>query len=996
MKIIKTLKKPKVYVTTIIVVLILIVFIANRNQYKDPTFDMDAITPSDAYSEYYAHVLDEWDADIIEDVSLNYLVSDMSGPIVDGADYGYDGEQFVRLSESGDSFVINANIETAGLYQIALEQKDISSSILQNIVRVKINDAYPYDEATNIELKTIWSFSSETFARDRYGNEILPNSDKYFDFLIDDLYDSTSLNSRPLQFYLQAGMNKIELFYQGGDVLIKSLKIHSVESIPTYDDYLLNFTDQSLGDDSLITIGAESFISKTNPSTRLTSINDPSATVYDAKNRMLNTIEGYSFRSGNDALTYEIIVEDAGFYYISFKYRQNYLAQMPVFREMSINGEVPFEELKLVPFQYTSDFKNMVLGGEDQPYKIYLEKGVNKLTIRTVLDPYRNAYEQITSMMDEITALSLEIKKLTGNTVDNYRNWDLITYIPDVEIRLNDWISRLNMIYDGLLTYSEFEEPGELNQINLAIRQLEKLASDVNDIPNKMLLLADGDASTSQLLGTVAQILLENGLDIEQFNVVNDVQNVPAAKANVFVRFFESVKRFFLSFTQSDYAIESAGDETIEIWVNYPRQYLEIMQQMIDSQFTETYGIKVQLSLMPDENKLILANAANRPPDIALGVNHWIPYEFAIRNASLDLRQFDGYEELVSHFSPGVMIPYVFEEGVFGLPQTQNFWVTFYREDILGALGSFNQDGEIVIPETWNEVIEVLPELQRYGMNYFESLAQYRGFKPFVATIPFIYQFGGKLYDEDGMTTLINSEANLVGMRMMTDLFSIYDLPKEVPNFYNQFRTGTLPIGIGDLGTYLQLTIAAPEIAGKWNIAPHPGVYNEETGEIERWAASGAQSLMIMADTKLPDESWEFVQWWMSTEIQVSFAERLQTTYGTEFLWNTANLDAFSQLSLPKEHLDVILEQWEYAMEASRIPGAYMVEREISNAWISIIYNDVNPRIALDEAVKTANREILYRMEEFGYVEDGEVLKPYIVPTIYNIEYWLKETNNDE
>ena len=83
-------------------------------------------------------------------------------------------------------------------------------------------------------------------------------------------------------------------------------------------------------------------------------------------------------------------------------------------------------------------------------------------------------------------------------------------------------------------------------------------------------------------------------------------------------------------------------------------------------------------------------------------------------------------------------------------------------------------------------------------------------------------------------------------------------------------------------------------------------------------------------------------------------------------------------------------------MEASRIPGAYMVEREISNAWISIIYNDVNPRIALDQAVKTANREILYRMEEFGYVEDGEVLKPYIVPTIYNIEYWLKETNNDE
>ena len=341
------------------------------------------------------------------------------------------------------------------------------------------------------------------------------------------------------------------------------------------------------------------------------------------------------------------------------------------------------------------------------------------------------------------------------------------------------------------------------------------------------------------------------------------------------------------------------------------------------------------------------------------------------------------------------MIPYVFEEGVYGFPQTQNFWVTFYREDILGGLGSFREGDEIVIPDTWQDVIESLPELQRYGMNYFEPLAQFGGFKPFVATIPFIYQFGGTLYAEDGMSTLINSEENLRGMRMMTDLFTIYNLPKQVPNFYNQFRTGTLPIGIGDLATYLQLTIAAPEIAGKWNIAPHPGVYNEETGEVERWAASGAQSLMILADTEMPDESWSFIQWWMSTEIQVLFAERLQTTYGTEFLWNTANLDAFAQTSLPQEHLEVILEQWEYAMEASRIPGTYMVEREISNAWNTIIFDDANPRIALDEAVKTANREILYRMEEFDYVEDGEIIREYTVPTIYNIDYWLKENNND-
>ncbi|MFA7106848.1 MAG: hypothetical protein WC154_06055, partial [Candidatus Izemoplasmatales bacterium] len=97
-----------------------------------------------------------------------------------------------------------------------------------------------------------------------------------------------------------------------------------------------------------------------------------------------------------------------------------------------------------------------------------------------------------------------------------------------------------------------------------------------------------------------------------------------------------------------------------------------------------------------------------------------------------------------------------------------------------------------------------------------------------------------------------------------------------------------------------------------------------------------------------------------------------------------------------KEHIDIILEQWEYALEASRIPGAYMVEREISNAWNEIVFDDKNPRIALDEAAKISDREILYKMEEFGYVVEGVVVKDYKVPTIYNIDDWLTGSDSDD
>ena len=374
-----------------------------------------------------------------------------------------------------------------------------------------------------------------------------------------------------------------------------------------------------------------------------------------------------------------------------------------------------------------------------------------------------------------------------------------------------------------------------------------------------------------------------------------------------------------------------------------------------------------------------------------MGINHWIPYDFAVRDAALDLRQFEGYEELVTHFSKGAMIPFVFEEGVYGLPETQNFWVTYYRKDILESIGITEDD----IPQTWDEIIEILPLLQSYGMNYFVPLAQYSGLKPFVATLPFIYQFGGDLYAENGMSTTINSEQTLEGIKLMSELFTLYNVPKFIASFYNNFRYGTIPIGISDLSTYILLENAAVELNGLWSMDLHPGVYDEELDTINRYASVGGQASMIMATTPHKEEAWNFLKWFMSTPVQSEFAFLLQSTYGQAYFWNTANLDAFQTLSMKEEYKQIVLEQWDYAIEASRIPGAYMVEREISNAWTKIVFENTNPRQALDEAVRISNREILYKMAEFGYTKNGEILKSYRVPSIYTIDYWLTEVPHD-
>ena len=67
--------------------------------------------------------------------------------------------------------------------------------------------------------------------------------------------------------------------------------------------------------------------------------------------------------------------------------------------------------------------------------------------------------------------------------------------------------------------------------------------------------------------------------------------------------------------------------------------------------------------------------------------------------------------------------------------------------------------------------------------------------------------------------------------------------------------------------------------------------------------------MAILSQTKMPEESWTFLKWWSSTEVQSRFGNLLQSTYGSEYIWPTANREAFESLPLKAKDKKVILEQ---------------------------------------------------------------------------------------
>ncbi len=893
----------------------------------------------------------------------------------------YDQPNSVFLLDQQSSISFMYDGQESGIISLALDYYLLDQGTEDTKIALTINHEFQFYEAQTIVLPASWKFTDETFPLDRYENELQPQSMKVNEWASHALRDMKAMHAYPYSFYVEYG-DEITLRFVNAKVLIGLIQVVVTEPLVDYAAYR-ETSPAAPVINTLSMISSRSMVSRSDASIRLRTEQDASSMYYDTQFLRLNTIFGDSWERGGQTIHYEIDVETSGYYALSFRYRQYLQNDMVTMRSIYINGDIPFQEFLAMAFPYTMQFKNRtLLQPNGEPYYVYLEEGINTISLEAVNYAYRFALETIQVIMSQIQQLALSIKRYTAGSNDLYRDWEIETYFPEAKNQLIGWADQLDVMYEKLINLSINRSPSQLANVKVSSARLRTLANQINRLPGLMVQFADGDSSVNQMLGALLQEMMRSNLEIERIMVHGEVA-LPRATASFFRSAYEGSARLVLSFINNPYSATRMDEEQINVWVNFPRPYIEIMQAMIDQFYPGDRQVK--LSQMPDENKLILSNISGQSPDVAVGVNHWIPYDFAARDAALDLRQFNGYTETVSHFSRGAMIPYVFEEGVYGLPLTQNFWVTFYRRDIMESIGVNT------IPQTWDDVIGILPLLQSYGLNYFLPLSQYSGLKPFVATLPFIHQFGGQLYAEDGMSTTINEEDTLKGITLMAELFTLYNIPKFVASFYNQFRYGTLPIGIGDLGTYLLLSSAASELDGLWAMDLHPGYRDPETQQINRSSATGAQGSMILANTNLPDDSWDFLSWWMSTPIQALFGSTLQTTYGKTYFWNSANLEAFAQSSMPQEYKSVVLAQWEFALEASRIPGTYMVERELSNAWTNIVFQGINPRQAIDEAVRISNREIIYKMAEFGYTFQGEILKPYPVPTIENIDWWLTQ-----
>lgn len=96
---------------------------------------------------------------------------------------------------------------------------------------------------------------------------------------------------------------------------------------------------------------------------------------------------------------------------------------------------------------------------------------------------------------------------------------------------------------------------------------------------------------------------------------------------------------------------------------------------------------------------------------------------------------------------------------------------------------------------------------------------------------------------------------------------------------------------IADYSLYNTLVVSAPEIAGKWDMAPIPGTKREDGG-LDRSVASNSTACILLSQSKNKEAAWKYMSWWVSRDTQTLYGKELESVLGEAARYATANIEA--------------------------------------------------------------------------------------------------------
>ncbi len=581
--------------------------------------------------------------------------------------------------------------------------------------------------------------SQRLFLKDLIGNEAKP--DKVLLNAWEDcfLFDSTGYYNNPLRFYLDEGTHKITLQTIKEPMAIKSIKLMRAPSVPTYDEYIEQYSDKpDYTGDEVVMIQAEypTVVSERT----IYQLNDRSSIItipQDPALMRLNMIGGDKWQYVGQWIEWTVNVPEDGFYNIIPRSKQDIYSGMYVSRRIYINDEVPFEEASYLRFNYSDSWLTEPLGDGSRNFKFYLEEGENKIRLEVVLGDMSEILSVVENSLTVINGYYRKILMITGPKPDEYRDYRFERLIPDVIKGLKEQAAIINNVTERLsqITGEKGEHAATLDKIAI---YLERMGTYPTTIASSMTILKDHLGA----LGTWLTTTQNQPLYIDYLCIQAVDAEPPEAEPGFFKSMWGEIQKFIASFFADYNSIGSLSEGitsddidrvAIEVWTATSREQAQIIRGLVDDDFSANYNIPVTVKLVIP-GTLLPATLAGTGPDVSMGNAQGDPVNYAIRSAVKSLNtqtgdtkigynfndfsqwenhpvygsildRVDTFDQVKERFAPAAMIPVTLYGETYAVPENMGFPMMFYRKDIFVELG-------IDVPNTWDDFYDIIYTLQ--------------------------------------------------------------------------------------------------------------------------------------------------------------------------------------------------------------------------------------------------------------------------------------------
>jgi len=870
----------------------------------------------------------------------------------------FEGETAVLFTGEQGYVEFEVNIPTRGMYHLYIEYFPLPGRGIAIDRALEINGEVPFAGANLITFSRVWGDSEIGVRQDNRGNEIRPPQVELPRWESSYFRDGLGYVATPYQFFFETGINTIRLTGVNEPMAIRRFVLVPVIELYSFADLIVQTgTEAAHGAHENFMVRVQGEHSTTRNSPSLFPLFDSSSGITDPASASLitlNMIGGEPWRLPGQWIEWEVEVPYDGLYRISLSARQSYNRGIMSSRTLTVNGQAPFAEVMSIPFTFNNSWELITLSDDYGNELLFpLEAGVNTIRMEVTLGDLGEILVRMLDSVYRLNRIYRQILILTGPSPDVLRDFRLDYFLPEAIEAMGQEARLLFAIIEDLDTFTG-ERSEHSGLVETLARQLARFYERPDRIPAQLINFRENISA----LGDAARILREGPLDIDFIYVSGVNAQLPVLSEGFFTRTAHELRAFMASFTMDfdNLGDVHEGDRVITVWIPAGRDQANVLKSMIDDTFSPNSGINVNLRLV-DMPAILPAVVAGIGPDIALSLPISDPVNFAMRNAAADLSQFAEFNDIVNRFAESAMVPFYFDGGIYALPETQNFSLMFYRADILEEL-------EIETPQTWNDVLAILPVLQRNNMNIAIPAMSDPMNPDLSGFLTQLYQRGGFIYNDDFSRTILDSEEAIAAFDFYTRFFTHHGSP-EWFNFVNRFRSGEMPIGFADFTNFNTLSVFAPEIQGLWNFALMPG-YVHADGRIDRTVPAWGTSAVMFENSENQHDAWEFLMWWTDAETQLRFGRELESIMGAAARFPTANLDAFNRLPWSAAQLEVLNEQRDWTLGTPEVPGGYYVTRHIINATRRVINESVDTRETLLDFAIVINREIERRRRGFG------------------------------